>query len=102
MNNTRTAEACKGQYTSLRSLYPYVKEYINFTGGEGDGDMDPLAADEDAVVDRLARMSRANRKAAVEKLSSKTIQLWTNNPWFELFDNRYGPSCLYASACLIE
>lgn len=101
MNNARTADACKGQYTSLRSLYPYIKEYINFTGGEGDGDMDPLNADEEAIEDRLGRMSRANKKAAVEKLPTKTVQLWLNNPWYELFDYRYS-SFIHSCFCLAD
>ncbi|KAH9922086.1 uncharacterized protein B0H18DRAFT_1019059 [Fomitopsis serialis] len=76
----------------MRALYPAVQAYVDFTGGEGDADIDEDERFSNEYIQaRINRMKETKKHAeSGKKLSKKLICDWLQSDWLDMCKQRFG------------
>ncbi|KAJ3978616.1 hypothetical protein F5890DRAFT_1479210 [Lentinula detonsa] len=86
-----TVKSVASKITSSITMYSYIREYEEFTGGGGDADLQSMVPESDEWHKQRLILAKRGGKS-IGSLTVKNYHEWKDNGWYDIFEERFGRS----------
>ncbi|KAJ3729928.1 hypothetical protein DFJ43DRAFT_1190242 [Lentinula guzmanii] len=82
-----TVKSVASKITSSITMYGYMREYEEFTGGGGDADLQSMVPESDEWHKQRLILAKRGGKS-IGSLTVKKYHEWKDNGWYDIFEER--------------
>ncbi|KAJ3846135.1 hypothetical protein EV368DRAFT_89513 [Lentinula lateritia] len=86
-----TISSVANKVTASISMYSYIREYEEFTGGGGDADLQSMVPESDEWHKQWLTLAKRDGKS-IGLLTVKKYHDWKDNGWYDRFEEQFGKS----------
>ncbi|KAJ4001200.1 hypothetical protein F5050DRAFT_1726080 [Lentinula boryana] len=86
-----TVSSVASKITAAITMYSYIREYEEFTGGGGDADLQSMVPESDEWHKQRLILAKRGGKS-IGSLTVKKYHEWKDNGWYDIFEERFGRS----------
>ncbi|KAE9411316.1 hypothetical protein BT96DRAFT_968810 [Gymnopus androsaceus JB14] len=86
-----TASSVANKVTASITMYSYIREYEEFTGGGGDANLQAMIPESDEWHKQRLILAKRGGKS-IGSLTVKKYREWKENGWYNIFEERFGRS----------